>query len=101
MGEFQATSPGGNTSGFMLSGGMAPSQLEAESSPISRLDALPCLGERAPLTAASPFYTSATLCRKLIPAASCNATSQGMQHPRICSSCQGAASPRLFYLYTA
>lgn len=78
-GEFQATSRGGNSSGFMPSGGTAPSQLEAESSPVSQLDALPCLGKRVPLAAASPFYACATLCREIIPAACCNAPSRGVQ----------------------
>lgn len=55
----------------------APSQLEAESSPISQLDALPCLGLWGPLAALSPFYAGATLSRRIIPAGSCNAPSRG------------------------
>lgn len=88
-------SGGRNTSGFMPSGGTAPSQLEAEPSPLSQLDALPCLGERVPLAAPSPFYACATLCREIIPAASCNAPSRGAQW------LPGASSPGLLYLYTA
>lgn len=101
--EERCTNPAhGRVSGHLSGGehqrlyaerGVAPSQLEAESSPISQLDALPCLGVRAPLAAPSPFRAGATLCRRMIPAVT--------PRPWVCGGCQGAASPRLFYLYTA